>query len=200
MRFIGKAICRRGKEIGVISKENKKTYSYGQGKFVKKKDYQKSWDLCPIKKCNNDKYRIKSAKGKLLLRVRKGIFLMSLKCFPETYDGISKSDFINLSSFTKPFYHHYWLEDNDKQIITYFLFNSMTNSIWNVCTDDQFRKQNCFKTLFHYFLKNIQRPVIYLWVLKTNAIAKKAYEKLGFAVVGENETSYYMQLITGFNI
>lgn len=196
MSIIGRSICKNNIEIGVIEKENNKTFTYGPRKYVKKIDFDKSWKLCQrkiIKKCNDNKYINKSSKGKLAIRVRKGIYSMSMLCFPETFgSNFPKSDFINLSFFSDPLLYHFWLEDGQKEIITYFFFNISTNTIWNICTNDKFRKQNCFNTLFKFFLDKIDPSIIYLFVLKTNLIAQKIYIKLGFSIIGENETSYHM--------
>lgn len=196
--FIGKIICKQNKKIGVIIKENKKTFTYGLKKYVKKDEYKIKWDICnqniTKKFCNDEKFIYKLSKGNLPLRVRKSIYEMTKECFPETYGNFSEKDFINLSSFFDKNYINFWLEDLNKNVITFFRFDISDDTIWNICTNKEFRRQNCFNTLFKYFLSKIKQKNIYLWVFQTNTLAINAYKKLGFNIIDKDEDSYKMML------
>lgn len=207
MSLNGKLICRvkDNKKLGTIIKENKVSFSYGIRKYVKKKDYGITWKVCDEKKvhyCNNNRYIAKTLSGKLPIRLHRSIYEMTKDCFP-TFKRIPFNDFVNYQGFlSDPRYVNFWLEDpiNKNEMIAFLTFDTKESTIWHVCTNKKYRKQNCFKTLYNSFYSRIKKmyPVldrIYLWVLKDNKLAINVYKKLGYNIVGYDETSYKMLLL-----
>jgi len=137
-------------------------------------------------------FRFRETRNRLPKYVKEQLYPMMRDCFPETYLSDTLDEFVQSYSVTP--YRHFWIEDQKKTIIIYLKYNLAEHSLWNVCTDKLYRRQGFLFRLLDHALSVIRDRPVYLYVLTTNTIARKAYKKYGFRIVGQHEDAYKMMI------
>jgi ribosomal protein S18 acetylase RimI-like enzyme len=153
--------------LGIITRENKKSYTYGNRRYAPKTTQGKDWKLC--------RFRFHQSTS-LSLNIHHRLNKLMLDCFPDDHSQEDSSWFYSPA-------HHFWIQNDKKEIIAYMRYDGET--LWNICTAFPYRRKGFMNLLLDYFFSVIPQRPIYLYVLKKNKVARRAYTRYGFRTVGQ---------------
>lgn len=137
---------------------------------------------------------VKAAKKDIprLIKYKKDIIYMYSKNLAE--DEKNKIDEYVTSSVNEMFKDYYNIVIDDKIIgsvlVKYIQEGKLIDEIY---IEKEFRNSGIGTDIIMKLLKESNNNNIYLWVYKENIKAVSLYERLGFKIIDETESRYYME-------
>ena len=143
----------------------------------------------------NIKYKLVKASRKdipRLIQYKKDIIYMYSKDLAE--DERNKIDEYVITSVNEMFKDYYNIIIDDK-IIGSVCIKDLENAklLDEIYLEKEFRNNGIGTDIIMKLLKEINNKNIYLWVYKENSKAVLLYKRLGFKIIDETESRYYME-------